>query len=93
LVNRSDIEVPGDSRSFNMCSSQVVEVPRLTPQELSRAPEGEPTAAVRERVKRAREQMLSRQGKLNRELIGRALRQHIKLAPAAEALTYRRSLG
>jgi magnesium chelatase family protein len=64
----------------------VVEVPRLTPQELSRAPEGEPTATVRERVLAARERMKARQGKLNSELFGRALRQHTVLSPASEAL-------
>jgi magnesium chelatase family protein len=64
----------------------VVEVPRLTPAELARAPEGEPTAVVRERVLAARERMKARQGKLNSELFGRALRQHTVLSPASEAL-------
>ena len=64
----------------------VVEVPRLTPEELARAPEGEPTAAVRERVLAARERMKARQGKLNSELFGRALRQHTVLSPSSEAL-------
>lgn len=64
----------------------MAEVPRLTPQELSRAPEGESTATVRERVLAARERMRARQGKLNSELFGRALRQHTALSPASEAL-------
>ncbi|GIW33380.1 MAG: hypothetical protein KatS3mg072_0713 [Meiothermus sp.] len=64
----------------------VVEVPRLTPAELARAPEGESTAAVRERMLAARERMKSRQGKLNSELFGRALRQHTVLSPTSEAL-------
>nr|WP_244403997.1 ATP-binding protein [Meiothermus ruber] len=64
----------------------VVEVPRLTPEELARAPEGEPTAVVRERVLAARGRMQARQGKLNSELFGRALRQHTALSPSGEAL-------
>ncbi|RIH90451.1 Competence protein ComM [Calidithermus terrae] len=66
----------------------VVEVPRLTPEELARAPEGESTAAVRERVLAARERMKARQGKLNSELLGRALRQHTPLSPSGEALLH-----
>ncbi len=66
----------------------VVEVPRLTPQELARAPEGEPTAVVRERVLAARERMQSRQGKLNSELFGRTLRQHTPLSPSGEVLLH-----
>ena len=64
----------------------VVEVPRLTPAELARAPEGESTLAVRERVLRARERMLARQGRPNGELAGKALREHVGLTPGAEAL-------
>lgn len=64
----------------------VVEVPRLTPEELARAPEGEPTAVVRERVLAARERMKARQGKLNSELLGRTLRQHTAMSPSSEAL-------
>ncbi len=61
----------------------VVEVPRLTPEELARAPEGEPSARVRERVLEARVRMQARQGKLNSELLGRALRQHTPYLPPA----------
>ena len=64
----------------------MVEVPRLTPEELSRAPEGESTAQVRERVLAARERMKARQGQLNSELLGRALRQHAALSASGEAL-------
>lgn len=64
----------------------VVEVPRLTPEELARVPEGESTTVVRERVLAARERMKARQGKLNSELVGRALRQHAALSPSSEAL-------
>ncbi|RIH93628.1 YifB family Mg chelatase-like AAA ATPase [Meiothermus granaticius] len=64
----------------------VVEVPRLTPEELARVPEGESTAMVRERVLTARERMQSRQGKLNSELFGRDLRRHTVLSPSSEAL-------
>nr|WP_245958897.1 ATP-binding protein [Meiothermus luteus] len=64
----------------------VVEVPQLTPAELARAPEGESTAVVRERVLAARERMQSRQGKLNSELLGRELRRHTTLSPSSEAL-------
>lgn len=63
-----------------------VEVPRLTPEELARAPEGEPSAVVRERVLAARERMKARQGKLNSEPLGHALRQHTALSAASEAL-------
>lgn len=61
-------------------------MPRLTPEELARAPEGEPTALVRERVLAARERMQSRQGKLNSELFGRELRRYTVLSPSSEAL-------
>lgn len=64
----------------------VVEVPRLTAQELGRVAEGESTAVVRERVLAARAFMHLRQGKLNSELIGRALRKHTELSPAAEGI-------
>jgi len=57
----------------------VVEVPRLTPAELSRAAEGEPTRVVRER-------MLKRQGKPNGELLGRALRSKIQMTAGAEGV-------
>ncbi len=64
----------------------VVEVPRLTPVELARAPEGEGTEAVWARVLEARERMLRRQGRANAFLVGKALRENLHLAPEAEAL-------
>ncbi|MBF6593773.1 MAG: YifB family Mg chelatase-like AAA ATPase [Thermaceae bacterium] len=64
----------------------IVEVPRLTPQELSRVPEGESSAKVKGRVVAARERMKTRQGQLNSELLGRALRQHGGLSAGAEGL-------
>ncbi len=64
----------------------VVEVPRLTAQELARAPEGEPTRTVRARVMAARERMLKRQEKPNGELVGRELREAVCLTPGAEEL-------
>lgn len=64
----------------------VVEVPRLTPQELSRAPEGDSSATVKARVFLARGRMKARQGQLNSELLGRALRQHGGLTSGAEGL-------
>lgn len=60
-------------------------VPRLTVDELSRAPEGESSAVVRERVASARARMLARQGGRNSDLAGQALRQHAHLAPGPEA--------
>jgi magnesium chelatase family protein len=64
----------------------VVDVPRLTPSELSRALDGESTDQVRTRVLVARQRMLERQGKTNSELVGRALRQHAAPTPSAEVL-------
>lgn len=69
----------------------VVDVPRLKADELSRATEGESTSKVRERVLAARVRMMARQGKLNSELIGRALRQHTQLSPQGEAILQRAS--
>ncbi|WP_287417839.1 YifB family Mg chelatase-like AAA ATPase [Oceanithermus sp.] len=64
----------------------VVGVPRLTAAELSRAPEGEPTAAVRERVLAARERMRARQGRPNGELVGRELAEALRLDAGARGL-------
>ncbi|MBX8465295.1 YifB family Mg chelatase-like AAA ATPase [Deinococcus sp. RIT780] len=61
-----------------------VRVPRLTLEELTRAPEPEPTAPVRSRVAAARERMLARQGGRNADLGGQALRQHAPLAAGPE---------
>ncbi|GHF49872.1 magnesium chelatase family protein [Deinococcus metalli] len=63
----------------------VLRVPRLTVDELTRAPEPEPSGPVRERITRARDMMLSRQGVRNAELAGQALRRHAPLASGPEA--------
>ncbi|WP_102127819.1 YifB family Mg chelatase-like AAA ATPase [Deinococcus planocerae] len=62
-----------------------VKVPRLTVDELSRAPETEGSAQVRARVARAREAMLARQGGRNSDLGGQALRRHAALRPGPDA--------
>lgn len=61
----------------------VVGVPRLNVEELSRAQEGESSVKVKERVTRARTQMLERQGGRNSALQGSALREHTQLTPGA----------
>lgn len=43
------------------------------------------SAHVRERVVRAREAMLARQGTRNSDLVGQALRRHAPLAPGPDA--------
>ncbi|WP_272977050.1 YifB family Mg chelatase-like AAA ATPase [Deinococcus geothermalis] len=63
----------------------IVRVPRLTVDELTRAPEAEKSEAVRQRVIRARAAMLARQGVRNSDLAGQMLRQHAPLAPGPEA--------
>jgi magnesium chelatase family protein len=57
----------------------VVNVQKLSADELTRAPEGESTTDVRTRVLKARATMQSRQGSANAHLVGKALRQHAKL--------------
>lgn len=63
----------------------LVRVPRLTVDELSRAPETEGSAAVRQRIAHARSAMLARQGTRNSDLAGQALRRHAPLAPGPDA--------
>ncbi len=53
-----------------------VEVPAVEPQALGAAPDGEPSAAVAERVARARDVQLARQGCSNALLSGDALDAH-----------------
>jgi magnesium chelatase family protein len=64
-----------------------IEVPALAPEELTQRPgqEGlsEPSETVAERVARARERSLSRQGELNQRLAGKALESHAALDDAA----------
>ena len=61
----------------------VVGVPRLSVEELSRAQEGESSERVKERVARARTQMLERQGGRNSALQCAALREHTQLTASA----------
>ncbi|THF84891.1 ATP-binding protein [Deinococcus sp. KSM4-11] len=63
----------------------VVRVPRLTVEELTRAPESEGSASVRERITLARDGMLRRQQVRNADLAGQALRRHAPLAAGPEA--------
>ncbi len=60
-----------------------VEVPALPASELLEAPPGESSAAVRERVARARQAALARQGKTNQALQGQEIDTHTALEPAA----------
>lgn len=70
-------------------------VPRLAPEELLRAPPGEPSERVRARVGAARAAALARQGVPNAELSGAALRKHAALGagPAAFAQAVAKQLG
>ncbi|GGO20516.1 YifB family Mg chelatase-like AAA ATPase [Deinococcus humi] len=63
----------------------VCRVPRLTVDELTRAPEPEASAPVRERITAARERMVERQGGRNADLAGQALRKHAPLAAGPES--------
>ncbi|MFC6590597.1 YifB family Mg chelatase-like AAA ATPase [Deinococcus lacus] len=63
----------------------VAQVPRLTVDELSRAPGAESSQAVRRRILDARTRMLERQGQRNSDLVGQALRSQAALAPGPEA--------
>ncbi|UZD55219.1 YifB family Mg chelatase-like AAA ATPase [Caldimonas aquatica] len=60
-----------------------VEVTAVPPEELLHAPPGEPSAAVAERVARARERQLARQGQLNAHLAGAQLDVHLRPDEAA----------
>ena len=64
----------------------LVEVPRLLPEELARAPEGEPSARVAERVAAARARMQARQGKPNGLLAPKELSRVAALSSGAERL-------
>lgn len=73
-----------------------VNVPRLTPEELTRSSGNtENSATIRERITAARQTMLARQGERNSLLTGQALRQHAALAagPSAFMLAAARQLG
>ncbi|MEZ4607636.1 MAG: YifB family Mg chelatase-like AAA ATPase [Deinococcales bacterium] len=62
-------------------------VPRLSAQDLMHAPVSEASSVIKERVLRARERAMARQGVVNAHLSGLSLRQHTKLSPSAEAFT------
>jgi magnesium chelatase family protein len=63
-----------------------VEVPALALQDLARGPPGESSAAVRERVVRARAIQVARQGVANDRLEGSRLEKICELAPVARRL-------
>ncbi|MFK7601056.1 YifB family Mg chelatase-like AAA ATPase [Deinococcus sp. SM5_A1] len=63
----------------------VCRVPRLTVDELTRAPEPEASAPVRARITAARRTMVERQGVRNADLAGQALRKYVPLAPGPES--------
>ena len=62
----------------------VVNVQKLTPEELTRVGEAEPSRDVRARVWAARERMQTRQGTANAHLQGKALRAHAALETGPE---------
>lgn len=72
-----------------------LKVPRLTVEELTRAPEPEPSYLVKARVIAARDRMTTRQGMRNSDLSGQALREHATLnaGPLAFAQAAARQLG
>jgi magnesium chelatase family protein len=59
-----------------------VEVPAVAAQTLAAAPDGEPSALIAERVQRARERALSRQGCANAQLGGALVDEHCALDEA-----------
>jgi magnesium chelatase family protein len=59
-----------------------VEVPAVAAQTLAAAPDGEPSALIAERVQRARERALSRQGRTNAQLGGALVDEHCALDEA-----------
>ncbi|MDM0111535.1 YifB family Mg chelatase-like AAA ATPase [Variovorax sp. J22R133] len=63
-----------------------IEVPAVAAQELLDAPPGEATQSVRERVARARERAVTRQGKPNQALQGAEIDAHAALDAAARTL-------
>ena len=59
-------------------------VPRLPAGELLHAPPGEPSEKVRDRVVAARALAVKRQGLPNAQLVGQALREHVRLSAGPE---------
>lgn len=66
-----------------------IAVPLLSPEQLAHAADGEPSAAVAERVARAREFALRRQGCSNADLQPEQLRTHVEIEPEARQLLLR----
>ena len=64
----------------------VIEVPQVPPEALQRAPDGEPTAQVRERVSAAQQRQFVRQGKTNSRLSSAEIDQHCPIDPTAARL-------
>ena len=60
-----------------------VEVPALPADQLLKAPPGEDTAAIRERVVQARGRAMARQGSTNQALQGQAIDEHLHLDDTA----------
>jgi magnesium chelatase family protein len=60
-----------------------IEVPTIAAAQLAASADGEASAIVAERVRRARERALRRQGSVNGELAGEALDRHCRLDEAA----------
>ncbi|UTF59207.1 YifB family Mg chelatase-like AAA ATPase [Gilvimarinus sp. DA14] len=70
LLDRIDLHVP---------------VTAVLPTELHKAPAGEPSKTVQQRVKQARQRALARQGKSNSELAAQDIQQHCQLSESDEA--------
>lgn len=60
-----------------------VEVPAVPSEQLLKAPPGESSAAIRERVVQARARALARQGRTNQALQGQEIDEHLHLDDAA----------
>lgn len=57
----------------------VVEVPRLSIEELSRAQSGDPSTVLKANIQTARQEMRARQKHINSQLSGKLLRTHTQL--------------
>ena len=63
-----------------------IEVPAVPPEEMASRPAGESSETIRERVARARELQLGRQGKPNTQLSSREIDQHAMPDEAGQQL-------
>ena len=68
-----------------------IEVAAIPAPELLEAPAGEPSAAVRERVRLARERAIARQGQPNQALAGQLIDRHVALDADGSALLQKAS--